>query len=115
QSFPTCSTAAQASMDIVNQAPIGAVKLAKAMDICQFTTENPPLPQDKTWGIISAKYTLADGSEVVQPKNIQVGVLPDFGPNVMPHYGETMAAISTGVARRVGDPGFIPPKTCGGQ
>ncbi len=107
--YPTCSTKTIADQDIATQAIISSTKLVKAMDLCQFTQENPSLPQ-KTWGVISSKITLADGTEVVAPKNIQMGVLPDFGPNVMPQYGETMAAISTGTARREGDPGYKHPQ-----
>ncbi|HND56391.1 MAG TPA: choice-of-anchor L domain-containing protein, partial [Pirellulaceae bacterium] len=107
--YPTCSTKTIADQDIAQQAIISSTKLVKAMDLCQFTQESPPLPQ-KTWGVISSKITLADGSEVVAPKNIQLGVLPSFGPNVLPQYGETMAALSTGTARREGDPGYIHPQ-----
>ncbi len=107
--YPTCSTAAIANQDIMTQAIISSTKLVKAMDLCQFTQENPSLPQ-KTWGVISSKITLADGTEVVAPKNIQMGVLPNFGPNVSPQYGETMAALSTGTARREGDPGYKHPQ-----
>lgn len=112
QPFPTCSTASQATMDLANGAIVSAPKLAKAMDLCQFTGESPPLPQ-KTWGIISANYFLADGSPAGMPKNVQVGVLPDFGPNVKPQYGETMVALSSGAARREGDSGFVHPKNGG--
>ena len=114
--YPTCSTKVQADADIAAQAVISSTKLVKAMDLCQFTQESPPLPQ-KTWGVISSKITLADGTDVVAPKNIQMGVLPDFGPNVKPQYGETMAVISTGTARREGDPGYKHPQNgpAGGQ
>ncbi|MFO0586565.1 MAG: choice-of-anchor L domain-containing protein [Polyangiaceae bacterium] len=107
--YPTCSTKMAADADIAAQAVISSTKLVKAMDLCQFTQEAPALPQ-KTWGVISSKITLADGTDAVAPKNIQMGVLPSFGPNVMPQYGETMAAIATGTARREGDPGYIHPQ-----
>jgi hypothetical protein len=111
QPYPTCSTAMAANADITNfpNAVISSTKLVKAMDLCVFTQEAPPLTQ-KTWGVILSKLTLADGSEAVAPKNIQLGVLPDFGPNVKPQYGETVAAISTGTARREGDPGYVHPQ-----
>lgn len=111
QPYPTCSTAMAANMDIANfpNAVISSTKLVKAMDLCVFTQEAPAL-KEKTWGVILSKLTLADGSEAVAPKNIQLGVLPDFGPNVKPQYGETMAAISTGTARREGDPGYTHPQ-----
>jgi hypothetical protein len=106
--YPTCSTATQANADITAQAVVSSTKLVKAMDLCQFTSESPALNQ-KTWGVITAKLTLADGTEVVAPKNIQVGVLPDFGPNVKTQFGETMAAISSGTARRLNHPGIADP------
>ncbi|MBK8253023.1 MAG: choice-of-anchor L domain-containing protein [Polyangiaceae bacterium] len=108
--FPTCSTKTQADLDIQNQAALSSLKLVKAMDLCATTLEVPPTPKDKTWGVISSKITLADGTDVVAPKNIQLGVLPDFGPNVQPQYGETMAALSTGTARKEGQPGYVHPQ-----
>jgi len=108
--YPTCSTKAAADMDIATQGIVSSTKLVKAMDLCQFTQENPPTPKDKKWGVISSNLTLADGTEVVVPKNIQVGVLPNFGPNVLPQYGETVAALSSGTARRDGDPGYVHPQ-----
>ena len=109
--YPTCSPKTQADMDIANQAALSSLKLVKAMDLCVTTLENPATLKDKTWGVISSDITLADGTKVpVAPKNIQLGVLPSFGPNVNPQYGETMAAISTGTARREGDPGYVHPQ-----
>lgn len=90
--------------------PVTSLKLLKAMDLCQFTTESPPLAQ-RTWGVISSSLTLADGSEAVPPKDVQMGVLAHYGPNVTPRYGTTMAALSTGTARAEGDPGFVYPQS----
>jgi hypothetical protein len=108
--YPTCSTTAQAEADIMNQTPLSSLKLVKAMDLCVTTLEAPATLKEKTWGVISSKITLADGSEVIQPKNIQLGVLPSFGPNVLPQYGDTLAAIASGTARREGDPGYVHPQ-----
>lgn len=108
--YPTCSAAALANADLANGAVVSSLKLVKAMDLCQFTQEDPALPQ-KTWGVIAADYLLADGSPAPAPKNIQFGVLPNFGPNVLPQYGETLAMLSSGTARREGDPGFVHPKS----
>ena len=108
--YPTCSPKAQAEQDIATQAALSSTKLVKAMDLCVFTSEDPPMLKDKTWGVISSNITLADGTMAVAPKNIQLGVLPSFGPNVLPQYGETMAAISSGTARRDGDPGYVAPQ-----
>ncbi|MDC0749825.1 choice-of-anchor L domain-containing protein [Polyangium mundeleinium] len=91
------------------QTPTSTLELVKAMDLCQFTTENPPLPQRK-WGVISSHLLLADGTNAVVPKDVQVGVLANYGPNVLPKRGASMAALSTGTARDEGDPGFIHPQ-----
>ncbi|UQA61529.1 choice-of-anchor L domain-containing protein [Polyangium aurulentum] len=90
--------------------PTSSLKLVKAMDLCQITTENPPHPQKK-WGVISSSLLLADGSSASLPKDLQVGVLEDFGPNVKPKKGPTMAALSTGTARAEGDPGHVYPQS----
>jgi hypothetical protein len=79
---------------------------AHALDLCKASTG------DKDWGIIGGVWTLADGSAA--PANGQSatnfhlghGVLPDFGPNVKPRAGKKILALSSGAARRPGDPGF---------
>jgi len=90
--------------------PTSSHKLVQAMDLCQITTEDPPLPKKK-WGVISSSLLLADGSSAMLPKDLQVGVLADFGPNVLPKKGATMAALSTGTARAEGDPGHVYPQS----
>jgi hypothetical protein len=90
--------------------PTSSLKLVKAMDLCQFTAESPPLAQKK-WGVISSALLLADGSSAQLPKDMQVGVLADFGPNVLPKKGPTMASLSTGTARAEGDPGHVYPQS----
>ncbi len=88
------------------QTPTTATKLAQAMDICNFTTANPPLPQKK-WGIISAVLTSANGLAGA-PSDIQVGVLNNYG-NILPKKGGTFASISSGTARDQGDAGYVIP------
>lgn len=87
--------------------PTSSTDLIKAMDLCQFTTEAPPKPTKK-WGVISTALLLADGSGA--PKDLQVGVLADYGSNVKPKKGPTMAALSSGTARDVGDSGYVHPQ-----
>ena len=87
--------------------------LARAMELCQFTTANPPLPQRK-WGVISAEQVFADGTvpnagQLSTIQNWQSAVLTDYGSNVAPRAGNTMAAIGTGRTRDAGDPGFVNP------
>ncbi len=90
------------------QTPTTALKLVQAIDLCNFTTLNPPLPQKK-WGVITNELVSAAGSIAAPPLDIQVGVLANYGPNVVPKKGTTMAAISSGTARDQGDPGWVQP------
>jgi hypothetical protein len=89
--------------------PTSSDDLIKAMDLCQFTSEAPAKPLKK-WGVIQTSLLLADGTSAVAPKDLQVGVLANYGTNVTPRKGPTMAAISSGTARDVGDPGYVHPQ-----
>ncbi|MBK8256074.1 MAG: hypothetical protein IPK82_25825 [Polyangiaceae bacterium] len=97
---PTCT-------DPALETPTTSLELVKAMDLCRFTTEDAALPF-KVWGVISSNLTLVDGAGA--PNDVQVGVLSGFGLNVLPEYGSTLAAISSGTARDEDDPGFIYPQ-----
>lgn len=89
--------------------PTSSGELVEAMDLCQYTFENVALP-DKKWGVISTGLYLADGSANSPPKDVQVGVLSNFGPNVVPKKGTTMAALSTGTARDEEDINHVYPQ-----
>jgi hypothetical protein len=90
--------------------PTSSDDLIKAMDLCQFTTESPPKPQKK-WGVISTNLLRADGTSAMNsPKDLQVGVLSEYGPNVLPKKGSTMAALASGTARDLADPGYVHPQ-----
>lgn len=95
--------------DMPLSTPTSSIELVKAIDLCQFTFENLPLPQRK-WGVISSSLLLADGTSVTPPKDVQVGVLAEYGPYVKPIRGTTMAALSTGTARDESDPGHTYPQ-----
>jgi hypothetical protein len=69
---------------------------AKAIDLCQMTTM-----QDKKWGVIDAKLTLADGTGV--PNVSSRSIRRKFGTNTMPQAGLSMAVISSGTAAARGD------------
>jgi hypothetical protein len=94
--------------------------VAKAMDLCQFTVDNPPL-KDKRWGVISAQQLLANGTtptaaQLQTIQNNQTAILVDFGV-VTPKKGPTMAGLSTGAMRDQDDPGYpniYPPSTAYG-
>jgi hypothetical protein len=89
--------------------PMDAVK---AMGLCKFTSASGP-----GWGVISAKYVFADGSSQSQapggfptctgqggpgapPNAMSHGVLPTFGKLLKPREGQSMVALSSGVARQ---------------
>ncbi len=89
--------------------PTSSDDLIKAMDLCKFTTESPPKPEKK-WGVIQTLLLRADGTALPAPKDLQAGVLANYGPNVIPKAGATMAALSSGTARDVGDTGYVHPQ-----
>jgi len=73
-----------------------ALDYAAAMDLCQTTTENPG---DTKWGVISANFTLADGSGV--PNVDQRSIRPAFGSTAV-QSGGAFAVLSTGGAAATG-------------
>lgn len=72
---------------------------ARAIGLCHFTTQG-----DVTWGVIEAKYVLADGGTGVNP--LSHGLLDAFGANVGPLDGARLLALSSGTARTPGQPGY---------
>lgn len=92
---------------------VTANDLAAAMELCQFTTLNAPLPQKK-WGVISASYRLGSGAtpsaaQLTTIQNSQAAVQPQYGTNNLPKKNNTFAEISTGVMRYTGQTGFVSP------
>jgi len=98
----------------VKFAGVTGIDVAKAMDLCQTTTANPPLPQKK-WGVISAEQLLANGATpnataLADLQNKQTAVTNAFGTGgVVPKKNTTMAVISSGMARDANDPGWVVP------
>jgi hypothetical protein len=70
---------------------------AKAIDLCQTTTENDP---QKKWGVISAQLLRADGSPnpAANSKSIRAG----FGNLIKPKKGANFVVLSTGTAAATG-------------
>ncbi len=64
--------------------------------------------QGSSWGVVSAKFVKADGSDGMNPASH--GLLSGFGPNVHPREGQRMLALSSGTARQPGEPGFASPE-----
>jgi len=78
-----------------------ALDYAKAIDICQVTTD-----VEKRWGVISATMTLTDGTGSPDPEGH--AIRPNFGPNVLPQGGVSLAILSSGGAAAKTDvsPGY---------
>ncbi|MCA9661742.1 MAG: choice-of-anchor L domain-containing protein, partial [Myxococcales bacterium] len=66
-----------------------------------FTTEAPKDPEDKIWGVISAKLTLANGSGA--PKAVQRAIRQNFGNAIAKQAGKNMAIFSSGHAAATND------------
>ncbi len=103
----TCSSASKFT-------GVTATDVANAIDLCQTTTANAPLPTKK-WGVLSAQLLLANGAvpagaDLTNIQNFQTAVLTDFGTGgVVPKFGTTMAGLSSGRMRDAGDTGFVKP------
>lgn len=93
---------------------VSAADLASAMDLCQSTTDSPPLPERK-WGLLSTELLAADGSapdaaRLSDMQNFQVAALQNYGTGgVVPEVGVTMAGLSTGRMRDASSPGYVAP------
>jgi hypothetical protein len=93
---------------------VTAIDVAKAMELCRFTTQSPQLP-DKKWGVITAQHLLANGNvpsnaQLIDMQNYQTAILTNYGTGgIVPKKGPTMAGISTGRMRDAGDPDYMPP------
>jgi Cys-rich repeat protein len=72
---------------------------ARAINLCQFTTLNPPLP-DRIWGVISSSFTRANGAGV--PNANSRSLRAQFGPNNPALHGDRLAVLSTGYAAASG-------------
>ncbi len=79
---------------------------ARSIELCKVA--DPMNAQD--WGVVAAQWVRANGG--VASVNYQMGVLPDFGPNVLARGGENMLGISSGAARDLTDPGYC-AHSCG--
>jgi hypothetical protein len=73
-----------------------ALDYAKAIDLCQFTVENPPTLQQKKWGVINAQLVLANGSGA--PNANSRSIRNGFGTAIVPKKGQNLAVLSTGHA-----------------
>lgn len=74
---------------------------ARALDLCSFTQLSPADPSQKTWGVIAAKLSLADGTGV--PAHQSRSIRPGFGNVIKSQMGESLAVFSSGHAADVSD------------
>ena len=83
-----------------------ATDYAKAIDLCKFTTENPPQSM-KTWGVISANLLRGNGAGA--PDGNAKSIRDGFGTGgIVPQQNASLAVFSTGRAADKNDanPGF---------
>ncbi|MBK8255469.1 MAG: choice-of-anchor L domain-containing protein [Polyangiaceae bacterium] len=75
---------------------------AKAIDICKTAVGATG------WGVLEAKWVLADGTPGPANPNFDLGhgILSGFGPNVNVQKGQRMLGVSSGAARQPNDPGY---------
>lgn len=94
----------------LNIASTAAEDAARSIGLCKFTTADK-----KDWGVISARFTTADGSGTLD-NQLQVGILSNFGA-LTPRVGESILALSSGVARAPSQPGYTQEQSddLGGQ
>ncbi len=74
---------------------------ARALDLCQTTSESPLSPADRTWGVIDASLSLADGSG--SPLPVQRALRPGFGALIDPEHGDRLVVLSSGHAADLDD------------
>ena len=92
--------------DTIALEDVDPLNAAKTIELCRKTSAS-----EKTWGVIEAQWVRADGSAFGSPGE-QVGIQPDFGPNVHPQGGKRMLAISSGNSRTPSQAGACGSNSC---
>jgi len=92
---PTCDD----NLLVADPDPFNA---AKSVELCE------KLIDPKKWGVLSAKWTMPDGSPPQGGLNYDLGhgLLSALGPNVNVQAGKRMLGLSSGTARQTNDPGY---------
>jgi hypothetical protein len=104
---PACSTAEKLS-------GVTALEVMNAMDLCQTTTQNPPMPQKK-WGVVGSEFRLANGAapssgQLANMQSYQAAIMTMYGnASNVAQLGPTFAGISSGRMRDGGDAGYVAP------
>jgi hypothetical protein len=88
-------------LDVADMDPLDA---AHAVELCKMSADVGD------WGLVSAKWVMADGSVPPANPNFDLGhgMLSAFGANVIVRKGERMLGLSSGSARQPTDPGYMP-------
>lgn len=95
---------------------VSGLDVTQAMDLCQTTTANAPLPLKK-WGVITSDFRLANGTvpnatQLSNMQSYQAAVMTMYGNgNNVAQKGPTFAGISSGRMRDTGDTGYVAPNT----
>ncbi|WP_181233106.1 choice-of-anchor L domain-containing protein [Enhygromyxa salina] len=89
---PTCD-------DGLNSNSSTGLHYARAMELCQTTSEDAPLAE-RSWGVISAELTLANGNSTPLP--VQRSIRQTFGDAIVPSGGESLVVLSSGNAAAPG-------------
>ena len=84
---------------------------ARALGLCQFAEAAPANKNEKTWGVLDARYVRADGTTYDNP-GLQVALQDTFGPNVHVQEGKRLLQLSSGHARMVGQPDMCQANSC---
>jgi hypothetical protein len=78
-----------------------AYHYARALELCQTTAENPATSADRTWGVIDATLSQADGAG--SPQTVQRALRPGFGTYIDPERGDRLVVLSSGHAADLDD------------
>ena len=73
-----------------------AFDYARGIDLCSFTEEDPPDPEDRVWGVIEAELTEADGGGT--PHSSSHSLRDNFGSTITTRFGDRLVVLSTGHA-----------------
>jgi hypothetical protein len=82
-----------------------AMNAARAVELCTVAT-----PGGVDWGVLSANYVRGDGAPATS--GMYNGLLPTFGPNVPPRFGQSMLGLSSGHARDASQPNACGSLSC---
>lgn len=78
---------------------------ARSLGLCRTTTTSAK-GKERTWGVLRATLTTSDGTGAPLPR--QFGIQSKWGDAVVPRDGQSLVALSNGVARTPGQPDYVP-------